>query len=246
MGEQNSDKDKRRVAVELAKRLIVDSVWKTAGIEVRGLTFPQTNEIFENRGVSDLSVSDILVVNNIKHAWQFLVEHADEELACSTVFEYNRLVGDGVMDRPGLIRDHEITITGADYIPLPVAYESVEGEFHDAMARQTPELKAVSLFESISRGQWFNDGNKRTAMMAANHVLVHEGIGVMTVSQSQQRLFFDMLVDFYNSGDARELTAWLEENAVRHIPGGLSLVQQEQCLKRDAGIRTDDGPELGM
>ncbi len=36
----------RRTAVELAKRLLVDLIWRTAKIEVDGVTFPDTQEIF--------------------------------------------------------------------------------------------------------------------------------------------------------------------------------------------------------
>ena len=34
----------RRTAVELAKRLLVDLIWRTAKIEVDGVTFPDTQE----------------------------------------------------------------------------------------------------------------------------------------------------------------------------------------------------------
>lgn len=39
----------RRTAVELAKRLLVDSIWRTAKIEVDGVTFSDTQEIFDGR-----------------------------------------------------------------------------------------------------------------------------------------------------------------------------------------------------
>lgn len=34
----------RRTAVELAKRLLVDLIWRTAKIEVDGVTFPDTHD----------------------------------------------------------------------------------------------------------------------------------------------------------------------------------------------------------
>lgn len=48
---RNDTTTDRRTAVELAKRLLVDSIWRTAKIEVDGVTFPDTT------------------VNNIKRAW---------------------------------------------------------------------------------------------------------------------------------------------------------------------------------
>ena len=67
----------RRTAVELAKRLLVDSIWRTAKIEVDGVTFPDTQEIFDGRAPECMSVDDIVTVNNIKRAWRFLLDNID-------------------------------------------------------------------------------------------------------------------------------------------------------------------------
>ena len=50
----------RRTAVDLAKRLLVDSIWRTAKIEVDGVTFPDTQEIFDGRAPEGMSVDDIV------------------------------------------------------------------------------------------------------------------------------------------------------------------------------------------
>lgn len=39
---RNDTTTDRRTAVELAKRLLVDLIWRTAKIEVDGVTFPDT------------------------------------------------------------------------------------------------------------------------------------------------------------------------------------------------------------
>lgn len=48
---RNDTTTDRRTAVELAKRLLVDLIWRTAKIEVDGVTFPDTQEIFDGRGI---------------------------------------------------------------------------------------------------------------------------------------------------------------------------------------------------
>ena len=72
MAEDNSDR--ATMAMELAKRQLIDVMWKTANIEVDGITFPDTQEIFDGRAPADMTVNDIIVVNNIKRAWMFLFE----------------------------------------------------------------------------------------------------------------------------------------------------------------------------
>ena len=66
---RNDTTTDRRTAVELAKRLLGDSIWRTAKIEVDGVTFPDTQEIFDGRAPEGMSVDDIVTVNNIKRAW---------------------------------------------------------------------------------------------------------------------------------------------------------------------------------
>lgn len=75
------DDGNRLKAVELAKRLLVDAIWKTANIEVDGITFPDAQEIFEGRAPSNMEVNDIIVVNNIKRAWMFLFENTIQRVS---------------------------------------------------------------------------------------------------------------------------------------------------------------------
>ncbi|MFT8356088.1 MAG: hypothetical protein ABF780_04910 [Bifidobacterium aquikefiri] len=39
----------RKYALRLARRLLIDVLWKTANIEVDGITFPGNEEILEGR-----------------------------------------------------------------------------------------------------------------------------------------------------------------------------------------------------
>ena len=70
--------DKYQLTVEenvfLAKRNIVDSIYKESRLEGIAITFPETNEIYEGRAVAGMSVDDIVKVNNLKHAWQFILD----------------------------------------------------------------------------------------------------------------------------------------------------------------------------
>lgn len=56
----SKDDESRLMAVELAKRLLVDAIWKTASIEVDGISFPDTQEIFEGRAPANMAVDDII------------------------------------------------------------------------------------------------------------------------------------------------------------------------------------------
>ena len=81
---------------------------------------------------------------------------------------------------------------------------------------------------AITRGQWFNDGNKRTALMAANHVLINAGIGVFAISPSLKRDFTNRLLRYYESDDPAPLCAWLRDYAIGRLPGGLTSAESRR------------------
>ena len=92
---RNDTTTDRRTAVELAKRLLVDSIWRTAKIEVDGVTFPDTQEIFDGRVPEGMSVDDIVTVNNIKRAWGFLLENiCERENAADVLSDLQAWVGE--------------------------------------------------------------------------------------------------------------------------------------------------------
>ena len=84
------------------------------------------------------------------------------------------------------------------------------------------------MFCAITRGQWFNDGNERTALMAANHVLINAGIGVFAISPSLKRDFTNRLLRYYESDDPAPLCAWLRDYAIGRLPGGLTSAESRR------------------
>lgn len=76
--------NKFRLTVEenifIAKRNIVDYIWKSANLEGINVTFPQTYAIIEKSKVSGVDVEDILKITNLKHAWQMLFDTINKPL----------------------------------------------------------------------------------------------------------------------------------------------------------------------
>lgn len=59
--------DKKEMAISLGKRQLVDSIWKSAGIEGLGTTFPNTELILENLPVTT-SRNEVYFICNMKRA----------------------------------------------------------------------------------------------------------------------------------------------------------------------------------
>ena len=67
----------REQNIFLAKRNIVDYIYKSANLEGINVTFPETQAIFDGVGVEGVKVDDIIKINNLKRAWQFMIDTLD-------------------------------------------------------------------------------------------------------------------------------------------------------------------------
>ena len=72
--------------------------------------------------------------------------------------------------------------------------------------------KAISLCLYTMKTQVFIDGNKRAAVIFANHFLIAHGQGFLVIPQAHVTEFKKLLVDYYEGKDAGIIVAFLKDN----------------------------------
>ncbi|MCL2020401.1 MAG: Fic family protein [Oscillospiraceae bacterium] len=189
----------------IAKRNIVDYVYKSAKLEGLGVTYPDTEAIFRGVAVHGLKVDDIVAINNLKHAWQFILETLDFPMEYSYLCKINQYVGAGLFYEPGFIRNTPVNIGGTKWKPDMPIENDVKLKLPELLAIANPTERAITLMLYCMRGQFFNDGNKRTAMLAANQIMIANGQGIISVPEEEVANFIRMLVKFYETGNTDEI-----------------------------------------
>ncbi|MCH5261353.1 MAG: hypothetical protein J1F42_00405 [Lachnospiraceae bacterium] len=101
-------------AIEMAKRLLVDSIWKSANLEGLGTTFPKTEAILAN-AVTTTKTEEVLFIINMKRAWQFLLDNLDYSNNLMLLREYNKIVGELLFNYAGEIRTIPVQIGGTSW-----------------------------------------------------------------------------------------------------------------------------------
>lgn len=144
---RNDTTTDRRTAVELAKRLLVDLIWRTAKIEVDGVTFPDTQEIFDGRAPEGMSVDDIVTVNNIKRAWGFLLGNIDYPVDWQYIREYNRIIGEGRVRDAGRLREYGVRIGGTGWVPEIPTVESPQERVRGILEESEGEDTAMQYYD---------------------------------------------------------------------------------------------------
>ena len=74
---------------------------------------------------------------------------------------------------------------------------------------------AIELALYVMKTQVFNDGNKRTAIIFANHYLVAHGAGLMVVPESIVPEFKQLLVRYYEDIDVESIKDFLKNQCYR-------------------------------
>lgn len=198
----------------LAKRNLVDSIWKEARLEGIAVTYPQTADVLEGRVVADLSLEQNVALNNLKQAWRYVLDEP-HDIDFATLMNLNLLIGQGgVVRYAGELRDGLVRIGGTDFAPAVPDEAQARGEFARILALEDPVMRALLAFAWTCRSQLFRDGNKRTAQLIANDILVHSGEGILAVPIDLQDEFFKLLVAFYESNVPDALIAFLREKCI--------------------------------
>ena len=202
----------------VAKRNIIDYIWKSAHLEGLAVTYPDTEAIFNGLSVSGVPVKDIIAVNNLKHAWQFVLDSLGYPVDYPFVCQINRLVGgDNLVYRAGFIRNVPVTIGGTTWKPDMPIESRIKEDLLEIQTIPEPTDCALTLMLYIMRKQMFLDGNKRTAMLAGNAEMIASGCGIISIPIEKQRDFTMLLIKYYESGDMTEIKDYLYDSCIDGI-----------------------------
>jgi len=201
----------------LAKRNIVDYIYNSAKLEGCNVTFPETYTILEGINVGTVALDDIQTILNLREAWRFVLGGIESPLDLSFICKVNECISRNESLQWGVLRTGKIGISGTDYKPpLPDA-GAVTGDLNSLAAIENATARAISFFLWACRAQLFWDGNKRTATLCANKILIEAGQGVLTIKDKDVTEFNKRLLDWYNTGDASVIDAWLYDNCIDGI-----------------------------
>ena len=216
-------KDKYNMTQEqnifLAKRNIVDSIYKSSHIEGIDITFPETQKIFDGGNVSKFRIDEIQTINNLKHAWLFVLNSINNKNDLNLLKSINSIVGSNLVDNAGNKRNYNVSIGGTDYKPEIPDEKEVEKYINDTISDSSKAItdRAITIMCYLMRTQFFNDGNKRTSMLFANKILIENGKGIISVSVDQDVEFGNKILEFYETNDNTKLKKFIYDECLDGI-----------------------------
>ena len=82
--------------ISFAKRMLVDSIYKSANLEGIAVTFAQTNDILNNVNVGSLKPNEIRKVCDMRDGWEYVIQHINEPLHLGFLEDIHALIANWV------------------------------------------------------------------------------------------------------------------------------------------------------
>jgi fido (protein-threonine AMPylation protein) len=160
------------------EKLAIDLSWKSSQIEGNTYSLLETERLLkEQQKASGKSKEEATMLLNHKNALDFLLDHPDylSSLSLAKLEElHSLLIQDLKVERN--LRRRKVGITGTNYKPLDNEFQirdAIQEMCHLINSKQNVFEKALLALVLISYIQPFEDGNKRTARIISNAILMN-------------------------------------------------------------------------
>lgn len=160
------------------ERLAIDLSWKSSQIEGNTYSLLETERLLkEKETASGKSSEEAIMLLNHKEAIDYIIEHNDylNPLTVSKIEDIHSILTKGLnVDRN--LRKRRVGISGTNYKPLDNEFQILEALGYTCDVINNKESvfeKALLALVLISYIQPFIDGNKRTARIVSNAILMN-------------------------------------------------------------------------
>lgn len=162
------------------ERLGIDLSWKSSQIEGNTYSLLETERLLrESKTADGKTKEEAVMLLNHKDALRFILDNPDYlmQLTVSHIEDIHQLLTKDLSVDRG-IRHRRVGITGTNYHPLDNEFQIREA-IHDTCdlinSRENVFEKALLVLVLLSYIQAFSDGNKRTARITSNAILIANG-----------------------------------------------------------------------
>ena len=162
------------------ERLGIDLSWKSSQIEGNTYSLLETERLLrESKTADGKTKEEAVMLLNHKDALRFVLDNPDylEHLTISHIEDIHQLLTKELSVDRG-IRHRRVGITGTNYHPLDNEFQIREA-LHDTCdlinGKENVFEKALLTLVLLSYIQAFSDGNKRTARITSNAILIANG-----------------------------------------------------------------------
>ena len=184
------------------ERFVIELSWKSSKIEGNTYTLLDT-ELLLQKGIEapGHTKNEAVMILNHKKAFQYILDYKEkfQKINVKLIEDVHRLLVSGLDVSFGL-RSKPVGVTGSKYIPLstPTQINEALNDLCLAIDRiNNPQGKALLTLVGISYTQPFEDGNKRTARLVTNAILLAHASAPLSYRNVDEINYRESILVFY-------------------------------------------------
>lgn len=192
------------------ERFTIELAWKSSKIEGNTYTLLETETLIkEQKEATGKTREEAIMILNHKSAFEEILKHTEDFkiISLSTITQLHNMLVRGLQVTTG-IRKHAVGITGTTYVPLDNEHqlrEVFEKTITCINNTKNAFEKAFIAHIMIAYIQPFSDGNKRTARMITNGILLAHDLYPLSYRSVNEDVFKKALILFYEQRSIYEI-----------------------------------------
>ncbi len=137
----------REQNIFIAKRNIVDYIWKSANLEGIDVTCSEIQAIYDGGIVNGLTVDKIIAINNLKYSWQFILENESIDYDFKLLCHLHKLTCDKLVleQNLGKLRSTPVNIGGTSWKPMFPIESQIKEELQELLNQQEKTKTEVAI-----------------------------------------------------------------------------------------------------
>ena len=204
----------KELNLSLARKMFVSNIFNSARLEEINITYEETKKVLEGVNVPSLRLDEINCILNLRDAWNFTISNIDTDVSLDFICKVNSFVSKNESLEWGVLRTGKVGINGVDYIPDIPNREDVITNINEILKEENITSRSLNLMLHLMRSQIFWDGNKRTAILVANKLLISNGCGIISVKEDDINEFNKLLTEYYNTGNKDKIIPFLYDKCI--------------------------------
>ncbi len=189
----------------LARKYIKENVFYLMRFESENVTFPDIEAIASNMKPDETNDGfDIMVTKNLMSGWKYILE-SPENCDLELLKKINGIIAKDQALEWGVLRTGKTSVSGTDYVPTVPTRKSITNLIDQTLDLNNIYESSAKLVVKLIKAQPFFDGNKRSAFLFVNRILIENSKGVLVVTTKNFKEFSILLNNYYN--DEKQLSA---------------------------------------
>jgi len=190
----------------LAKKDSVDYIYNTSALEGNAMTYPEVATLLDGVTVGGHKLSDEHMILNQKNSLKLffdLIDSKSFDLSKETLHKLHSQVAKEEALSWGEFRDNNVRIGGTEYIPLKhsMLNDVYKNNSNFLMKITHPIIQAFVCFLLNAKSQYFYDGNKRTARLMMNGILLSNGYPLLNIKAKDKLEFNKIMIEYYDTNN---------------------------------------------